>query len=68
VSILAKKTFWLLLGPDVQLRHTAYDLTKAVERIRETNYSQAEEFAAGSILRPPSEREMLEIFGRAELK
>jgi len=28
---------WLLLGPDVELRHTAYDLTKAAERIRDTN-------------------------------
>jgi predicted phosphodiesterase len=59
---------WLLLGPGVQLRHTSYDLAKAAERIRETEYPQAEEFAARYILRPPREREMLEVFAKAELK
>jgi predicted phosphodiesterase len=37
---------WLLFGPTVQLRRTAYDLTKAAERIRATPYPQAQEFAA----------------------
>ncbi len=59
---------WLLLGPDVQLRHTAYGLVKAAERIRDTKYPQAEEFAARNVLRPPSEGEMLEVFARAEFK
>jgi len=44
--------YWLLLGPDVQLRHTAYDLTKAAERIRDTNYPQAQDFAAHNVLHP----------------
>jgi predicted phosphodiesterase len=39
-------TYWLLLGPTVQLRHTTYDLANAAERIRATNYPQAEDFAA----------------------
>lgn len=60
--------YWLLLGPDVQFRHTPYDLTKAVERIRDTNYPQAQDFAARNVLQPPTEREMLEVFARAELK
>ena len=60
--------YWLLLGSDVQLRHTPYDLAKAAERIRETNYPQAEEFAARNILQPPSEEEMLERFAKVELK
>ena len=59
---------WLLLGPNVQLRHTPYDLTKAAERIRDTNYPQAQEFAARNVLQPPSEGEMLDVFGRAELR
>ena len=59
---------WLLLGPDVQLRHTTYDLAKAAERIRQTSYPQAEEFAARNVLQPPSEPEMLGAFARAELK
>jgi putative phosphoesterase len=53
---------WLLLGPGVELRHTPYDLARAAERIRETEYPQAQEFAANNILQPPSEREMLERF------
>jgi diadenosine tetraphosphatase ApaH/serine/threonine PP2A family protein phosphatase len=57
---------WLLLGPGVQLRHTPYDLAKAAERIRETTYPQAQGFAERSVLRPPSEGEMLEVFARAE--
>ncbi len=60
--------FWLLLGPDVHLRHTPYDLAKAASRIRETNYPQAEEFAAGNILQTPLEEEMLERFGQVELR
>jgi predicted phosphodiesterase len=59
---------WLLLGPDVQLRHSSYDLAKAAERIRESDYPQAEEFAARYILHPPSEEEMLKAFARVELQ
>jgi predicted phosphodiesterase len=55
---------WLLLGPGVCFRHTSYDLTKAAERIRETDYPQAEDFAQRYVLRPPSEAEMLEVFTR----
>jgi predicted phosphodiesterase len=59
---------WLLLGPDVQLRHTPYDLAKAAERIRGTPYPQAQDFAARNVLQPPSEGEMLEAFTKASLK
>jgi predicted phosphodiesterase len=48
---------WLLLGPDVQLRHTHYDLANAAQRIRDTKYPQAEDFAARNVLHPPTERE-----------
>jgi len=44
------------------------DLTKAAERIRHTSYPQAENFAAGNVLQPPSETEMLAVFSRAELR
>jgi predicted phosphodiesterase len=60
--------YWLLLGPDVQLRHTHYDLAKAAERVRATSYPQAEDFATRNVLKPPSEKEMLEAFSKAELK
>jgi predicted phosphodiesterase len=54
--------YWLLLGPDVQLRHTAYDLAAAADRIRSTNYPQATEFATRDVLNPRTEREMLDAF------
>src|SRR5262245_24382291 len=50
--------YWLLLGPDVRLRHTPYDLPRAAERIRDTTYPQAQEFAARYVLHPPSEGEL----------
>ena len=55
---------WLLLGPDIQLRHTDYDLPRAAERVRSADYPQAEEFASKDILHPPAEAEMLELFTR----
>jgi predicted phosphodiesterase len=58
---------WLLLGPDIELRHTPYDFARAAESIRGTRYPQAQEFAERSVLQPPSEAEMLEVFSRAEL-
>jgi hypothetical protein len=58
--------YWLMLGPDVELRSMTYDLTAAAARIRGTTYPQAEEFARGSILHPPTEQEMLAAFARAE--
>ena len=60
--------YWLLLGPDIQLRHTPYDLAKAAGRIRDTKYPEAHQFAAGNVLRPPSEEKSLEAFSRVELK
>jgi diadenosine tetraphosphatase ApaH/serine/threonine PP2A family protein phosphatase len=59
---------WLLLGPEVELRHTTYDLTKAAEKIRDTKYPQASDVASRNVLQPPSEEEMLRVFTRAELK
>lgn len=59
---------WLLLGPDVELRRTPYDLAKAAERIGSTSYPQAQEFAERYVLEPLSEEEMLEVFGKAELR
>jgi predicted phosphodiesterase len=60
--------YWLLLGPGVELRHTAYDLASAAQRIRQTDYPDAEQFAAKYVLHPPAEKEMLELFSRAESK
>jgi putative phosphoesterase len=60
--------YWLLLGPDVQLRRTAYDFTAAAERIREVGFPQAEELSVRYVLQPPTETESLERFGAGELR
>lgn len=59
---------WILLGPTIEFRHTSYDLAKAADVIAGTSYPQAQEFGARNVLTPPSEREMMELFTRAELK
>jgi putative phosphoesterase len=59
---------WLLLGPDVEFRHTAYDLNQAAERVRATGYPQAEDFASRDILQPHSAEEMLAHYAKHELK
>jgi hypothetical protein len=58
---------WLLLGPDIRLRHTSYDLTAAADRIRATTFPWPGDFAARYVLQPPSETEMLEVFAGASI-
>jgi putative phosphoesterase len=45
--------FWALLGPDVEVRRTAYDLERAAEQVRGTAYPRAREFA-DRVLKPPT--------------
>jgi putative phosphoesterase len=59
---------WLLLSPDVEFRHTSYDLQDAARRVRQTQYPRADEFAERNVLSPPTEAETLESFRRVELK
>ena len=54
--------YWLLLGPGVEFRRTAYDLDSAAARIRATDYPAAEDFAANNVLRPASTAEVTAIF------
>ncbi len=58
---------WLLLGPNIEFRHTPYNLEKAADRIRNTSYPQAQQFAAHNVLQPPSEEQQLKAFGGVEL-
>ncbi len=57
---------WLLLGPSVEFRRTAYDYAQAAERIRTSDYPQAAEFAANNVLQTPSEAEALAVFTQFE--
>jgi putative phosphoesterase len=59
--------YWLMLDSGIELRKTAYDLERAAKRVRQTAYPQAETFATGSILNPPSRQTMTLAFAKAEL-
>jgi predicted phosphodiesterase len=52
--------YWLLLGPQVELRRTRYDFERAAKVIEATEYPQAKAFAAMNVLSPTPEAEMLE--------
>ena len=55
--------YWALVGDDVELRLTEYDLESAAARVRATSYPRAEAVAAQNILSVPSRRDALEAFG-----
>jgi putative phosphoesterase len=59
---------WLLLGPEIELRHTDYDLDRAAARVSASGYPGAEEFAAKCILQPPSEEDVLKAYEKAEIR
>jgi putative phosphoesterase len=49
--------YWLLLGPDVRLMRTEYDVGRTAELVHATSYPQAEQF-----LHPFSEEQALSLF------
>jgi putative phosphoesterase len=59
---------WLFFGDEPELRRTEYDLARAAERIRSTQYPLADDFATNYVLQQPSEAQMLDLFSRAEPK
>ena len=59
--------YWAVFGPSVELRYTAYDLQAAAQRIRDTAYPQAENFASINVLRPPAEADILAAYTRVPL-
>lgn len=63
----APGAYWLLLGPTIELRRTAYDPDLAAARIRTTTYPEAAEFVERSVTAPMSEATMLDAFAAMEL-
>jgi len=54
---------WLLLGPDVQLRHTDYDFEAAAARMRAMEFPWPDgDFVDQYVLHPPSAAAMLQQF------
>jgi predicted phosphodiesterase len=59
--------YWLLLGPDVELRRTDYDFARAAEQLRATGYPMVEGLAVRYVLDPPLEADTLRQYAQAEL-
>jgi predicted phosphodiesterase len=55
--------YWALLGPDVELRRTSYDVLVTCARIRESGIPEPDEYADG-IARPAPAAEASEFFER----
>jgi putative phosphoesterase len=51
--------YWALLGPDVELRRTAYDLEEAAARYRATDFPNVEQMV-DLLLEPPAPAEVIE--------
>jgi putative phosphoesterase len=56
--------YWLLLGPEVTLRRTLYNLEDAAKRIRASGYPAAQDFADNNVLKPATEAEAIAEFER----
>jgi len=67
MSFQGAGAYWLMLGPEVELRRTEYDLADAAQRIRATNYPQADMFAEKNVLHPPTEEQMLAVYANVPL-
>lgn len=60
--------YWLVLDDgEIHLRRTDYDLEAAAARIRRTDYPQAEAFASGNVLKPPTREVMEPILEKTSL-
>lgn len=53
---------WTLLGPEVRVIRTEFDLRRAADLMAGTSYPQASEFVSRHVLSPPAEQEMLRAF------
>jgi putative phosphoesterase len=54
--------FWALLGPDVELRRTSFDVAAAVAAVRASGMPTAEEFAAENLLAAPNRDDAAAFF------
>lgn len=57
---------WLLLGAEVELRHTSYDIEAAAAQIRDSDYPEASDFAERHVVHPMTEGAMLDLLATAD--
>ena len=56
--------YWGMFGPGFEQRHTVYDLEAAADRIRASEWPQAEEIARDNVLTVPGSDEAIDFFER----
>jgi diadenosine tetraphosphatase ApaH/serine/threonine PP2A family protein phosphatase len=54
--------FWALLGPDVELRHTAYDVPAAIDELRAGGFDDVDEMFEESLLQPMDPDQVAQLF------
>jgi predicted phosphodiesterase len=54
--------YWAVLGPNVELRRTTYDVAAAAARIAASQHPGGAEWARDYVLEPPGDAEALEVF------
>src|SRR5436190_8680906 len=54
--------FWALLGPDVELRRTAFDVERSASALLESGWPEAEPFVAENLLAAPARDETIAFF------
>jgi predicted phosphodiesterase len=57
--------YWALLGPDVELRRTAYDFDAAAEAVRKSGYPDAEQHVIDLFVEQPGRDEVAAFFEEA---
>jgi predicted phosphodiesterase len=62
MSFQGPGAYWLELSDQVRFRRTEYDLERAAERVRHSQFPRADEFATRNIMQPPTEDAMLKVF------
>jgi putative phosphoesterase len=60
--------YWAMLGPDVEMRRTAYDRAAAAERIRGKGSKDAEQFAESNVLKVPTVEQAMAFMREAEAR
>ena len=56
--------YWALLGPEVELRRTRYDLEAAIAELRDSGFPDLDEMLAESLLEPADPDSVAELFER----
>lgn len=59
---------WLILDAKIHFMHTDYNVEKAAQYIRQSNYPHADDFAENNVLQTPSAGKMLNMLAQMEIR